>query len=166
MHDNSSDVGNRTGFPLNCSSPTYGPHLRHQCPGKAVIPATPRQKEDIFAQLFEQHFSLWHCIVWKESTKLQLYVLHLFLHLSVDAYHVSEEFPLSLGMCSRCGDLRVIACSRCRGVGMVRDGGLFGLGTLGDLYQKSGGGGGEPTMPCTKCQAKGRIRCPSCSKLP
>ncbi|MQM14271.1 hypothetical protein Taro_047201 [Colocasia esculenta] len=72
----------------------------------------------------------------------------------------------SLGMCRRCGDLRVVACSGCGGVGRVIDGGPFGLSMLGDLLPQNSASGIEAGKPCIRCQAKGRIRCPDCSKLP
>lgn len=69
----------------------------------------------------------------------------------------------SLGMCKRCGDLRMIACSRCKGLGMVK-GEPFNFSIVEDLYQSFVGG--EVTaasVPCTKCQAKGCFSCPDCS---
>ncbi|RWR83232.1 Chaperone DnaJ 2 [Cinnamomum micranthum f. kanehirae] len=76
---------------------------------------------------------------------------------------ISASQRSSLGMCKGCGDLRMIACSRCKGLGMVK-GEPFNLSIVEDLYQSFVGG--EVTarsVPCTKCQAKGCFSCPDCS---
>ncbi|CAL8140690.1 unnamed protein product [Prunus armeniaca] len=49
-------------------------------------------------------------------------------------------------------NLRMIACSRCKGVGLIKEGGLFGLNQIHDLYESVGGGDSkgkevyEPTL--------------------
>ena len=69
----------------------------------------------------------------------------------------------SLGMCKRCGDLRMIACSKCKGVGSTKSGGLFGINILADFYEALGKDESNvPSIPCTRCNAKGRFRCPDC----
>lgn len=72
----------------------------------------------------------------------------------------------SLGMCKRCGDLRFIACSQCKGNGSVRKGGPLSFSMLEEIYESLS----DQSMPkqlisCTKCLSKGRFPCPSCSKL-
>lgn len=71
----------------------------------------------------------------------------------------------SLGMCKRCGDLRMIACSRCKGRGSLKSSGPFSFNLIDDLSQSFGGG--EPKVKlvaCTKCKAKGQFCCPECSE--
>lgn len=72
----------------------------------------------------------------------------------------------SLGMCKRCGNIRRLACSRCKGTGFVKEGGLFGINLVDDLYETIGNR--ESTVKqiaCVKCQAKGYFSCPDCSKV-
>ncbi|OAY81293.1 uncharacterized protein LOC109708273 [Ananas comosus] len=82
----------------------------------------------------------------------------------VDAFIAASQ-RRSLGMCKRCGDLRMIACSECRGVGSIKKGGPL-VRILDDFYE-SLGEGSSPTqlIACTKCRSKGRTVCPECSKL-
>ncbi|KAJ4972701.1 hypothetical protein NE237_005875 [Protea cynaroides] len=84
---------------------------------------------------------------------------------------ISASQRSSLGMCKRCGDLRIIACSRCKGVGSVRVVGPFSYSPVDDIYQLLGGAaGGSATkvrsISCANCQAKGHMCCPICSKVP
>lgn len=82
----------------------------------------------------------------------------------VDSF-ISASQRSSLGMCTKCGDLKLIACSTCRGVGSVKEGGLIGFNFVDDIYQSLGGDeSGVKTTPCTKCRARGHFRCPNCSK--
>ncbi|XP_022760098.1 uncharacterized protein LOC111306535 [Durio zibethinus] len=62
----------------------------------------------------------------------------------------------SMGLCKRCGDLRMIACSRCRGTGLTKENGPFSFSA--ELKVKSIG--------CTKCQSRGHFSCPDCSNIP
>jgi hypothetical protein len=72
----------------------------------------------------------------------------------------------SLGMCKRCGDLRIVACSRCKGTGSARNGGILNLGVLDDLYESLGAEAKTDNLvPCTKCRSRGRLLCPECSKI-
>ncbi|XP_006650195.1 uncharacterized protein LOC102721626 [Oryza brachyantha] len=72
----------------------------------------------------------------------------------------------SLSMCKRCGDLRVVACSQCKGTGSVRKGGMFTSGMLDDIYESLGAETKTSNLvPCIKCQSKGRLLCPDCSKV-
>lgn len=67
----------------------------------------------------------------------------------------------SLGLCKRCGDLRMIACSRCRGTGLIKANGPFSFNLIDNLYQSE-----EikvKSVGCTKCQARGHFSCPDCS---
>ncbi|KAJ4833104.1 hypothetical protein Tsubulata_001088 [Turnera subulata] len=82
----------------------------------------------------------------------------------VDAF-ISNSQRSSLGMCKRCGDLRLIACTGCKGTGRVKEGGLLSFNMLDDLYESLGGESTVKTTRCTKCQAKGSFCCPDCSKL-
>jgi len=85
------------------------------------------------------------------------------LHLSANFYRIICS---SLGMCKRCGDLKMIACSQCKGVGSVKTGKLFGFSLMGDLFQSLGDGQvSTSSTPCMKCQSKGCVQCPDCSKL-
>ncbi|KAF3956128.1 hypothetical protein CMV_018722 [Castanea mollissima] len=80
----------------------------------------------------------------------------------IDAF-ISASQRSTLGMCKRCGNLRMIACSKCKGTGILK-GGLFGFNLDDDLYQSVGGGGSKvPSIACTKCQARGHFCCPDCS---
>ncbi|XP_015870883.3 uncharacterized protein LOC107408041 isoform X3 [Ziziphus jujuba] len=63
----------------------------------------------------------------------------------------------SLGMCKKCGNLRMIACSRCKGVGFIREGIPFGLTFVDDLYQSFGPGNLKArSIACSTCQGKVR----------
>ncbi|XP_008464577.3 uncharacterized protein LOC103502417 [Cucumis melo] len=79
----------------------------------------------------------------------------------IDAF-ISSSQRRSLGMCKRCGDLRMIACSKCKGVGSTKSGGLFGINILADFYE-SLSESNVPSIPCMRCNAKGRFQCPDCS---
>jgi hypothetical protein len=75
----------------------------------------------------------------------------------------------SLGMCKRCGDLRIVACSQCKGTGSARSGGMLSLGVLDDLYESIGAEAKtENLVSCTKCSSEPkpiRLLCPECSKV-
>lgn len=72
----------------------------------------------------------------------------------------------NLGMCKRCGDLKMIACSKCRGLGVIRGGGLFGFALIEDVFQSHGQGRTTTkSVPCLQCRAKGRLKCPVCSNI-
>nr|ACG45758.1 hypothetical protein [Zea mays] len=83
----------------------------------------------------------------------------------VDGFIASSQ-RRSLGMCKRCGDLRIVACSQCKGTGSARSGGMLSLGVLDDLYESLGAEAKtENLVPCTKCSSRGRLMCPECSKV-
>ncbi|BAF12276.1 uncharacterized protein [Oryza sativa Japonica Group] len=83
----------------------------------------------------------------------------------VDGFIASSQ-RTSLGMCKKCGDLRIVACSQCKGVGSVRKGGLFTFGMLDDIYESLGAETKTSNLvPCTNCRSKGRLLCPECSKV-
>ncbi|GAB4827992.1 hypothetical protein Ancab_034880 [Ancistrocladus abbreviatus] len=71
-------------------------------------------------------------------------------------------------MCKRCGDVKLIACLRCKGVGSVKPGVQIGFKFLGDIYESLGSGGGTESgmrsIPCADNQTRGHFRCPDCSK--
>ncbi|XP_042456516.1 uncharacterized protein LOC122041047 isoform X1 [Zingiber officinale] len=72
----------------------------------------------------------------------------------------------SLGMCKRCGDLRMIACSRCKGVRSAKKGGPFSFIMLEEISEALGDGRTQKQLtPCINCQSKGRLPCPNCLKL-
>ncbi|KAF9620105.1 hypothetical protein IFM89_010755, partial [Coptis chinensis] len=61
-------------------------------------------------------------------------------------------FLISLGMCKKCGDLRVIACSRCKGSSLVKSNALnFSL--VDDIFQSLGAQKtNEGSIACSNCQ--------------
>ncbi|CAJ1947204.1 unnamed protein product [Sphenostylis stenocarpa] len=80
----------------------------------------------------------------------------------VDAFFSSSQRS-SLGMCKRCGNLKRLACSTCRGTGSIREGGILGLQ---HLFQTLGNSESNVNLTaCVKCQAKGYSPCPLCSQL-
>ncbi|XP_027359239.1 uncharacterized protein LOC113867928 [Abrus precatorius] len=83
----------------------------------------------------------------------------------IDAFFSSSQRS-SLGMCKRCGNLRRLACSRCRGTGSVKEGGILSIKLLDDLYDTFGDNESKvKRIACVKCQAKGYFSCPECSEL-
>ncbi|KAJ6290482.1 hypothetical protein OIU78_026257 [Salix suchowensis] len=57
-------------------------------------------------------------------------------------------------MCKRCGDLRMIACSGCKGTGLVKEGGALSFNFIDDMYESLGGDSTVKTIRCSKCQAR------------
>ncbi|KAK2986288.1 hypothetical protein RJ640_021857 [Escallonia rubra] len=82
----------------------------------------------------------------------------------VDSF-ISASQRSSLGMCKKCGDLRLIACSGCKGTGLLKEGGLFSFSPMDDAYQSSGSRSKMRSFSCTRCQGRGHFRCPECSTL-
>ncbi|CAH1443556.1 uncharacterized protein LOC111876647 [Lactuca sativa] len=76
----------------------------------------------------------------------------------IDSF-ISASQRSSLGMCKRCGDLRLIACSNCKGSGSLRQDGVFSLITSDEVKSKTS------SLSCNKCGARGHFPCPECSKL-
>ncbi|KAI4346728.1 hypothetical protein L6164_007600 [Bauhinia variegata] len=68
----------------------------------------------------------------------------------------------SLGMCKRCGNLRRIACSRCKGTGSVTERGILGINFVEDLLETLGRESKASRVTCMKCAAKGSFPCPDC----
>ncbi|KAI5659725.1 hypothetical protein M9H77_28518 [Catharanthus roseus] len=68
----------------------------------------------------------------------------------------------SIGICKRCGDLRLIACTRCRGSGLIAGPGQLIVGSVPQSFivkpRKTA------SISCSKCQARGHFSCPNCSK--
>ncbi|OAY56956.1 uncharacterized protein LOC110608486 [Manihot esculenta] len=83
----------------------------------------------------------------------------------IDSF-ISNSQRSSLEMCKTCGDLRMIACTKCKGIGSVKEGGALRFNMMDDLYQSLGGESKVKTFKCTNCQARGHFCCPDCSKLP
>lgn len=84
--------------------------------------------------------------------------LDFFLEsISVQSY-VSEIIKIrrSLGMCRKCGDVKNVACGRCKGTGSIKSGGIFGFGEPEPSNARS--------ATCDNCQGKGCFPCPECSK--
>ncbi|CAN1182780.1 hypothetical protein LINPERPRIM_LOCUS31735 [Linum perenne] len=78
---------------------------------------------------------------------------------------ISASQRSSLGMCNRCGDLRMVACSNCKGTGSVKAGNqqLLSSRFMDDLYQSIGGEPDVNRVNCSRCNAKGHFPCPNCS---
>ncbi|CAN6702338.1 unnamed protein product [Malus baccata var. baccata] len=57
------------------------------------------------------------------------------------------------------------ACSRCKGIGLIKEGEMLGSNLIDDMYESLGGEGSKVrSISCTKCQARGHFSCPDCSK--
>ncbi|GMI69052.1 High Chlorophyll Fluorescence [Hibiscus trionum] len=78
----------------------------------------------------------------------------------VDAF-ISASQRSSLGLCNRCGGLQVIACSSCRGTGLLKANGPFSFSLIDNLYRSEESK--VKSVGCTKCQARGHFTCPDCS---
>ncbi|XP_021738862.1 uncharacterized protein LOC110705337 [Chenopodium quinoa] len=79
----------------------------------------------------------------------------------VDAF-ISSSQRSSLKMCRRCGDVKLIPCKKCKGSGLVKPGGLFGLSNpMGDLVSDRFESN-QSSIPCVNCGAKGHFHCPQC----
>ncbi|KFK25804.1 hypothetical protein AALP_AA8G163300 [Arabis alpina] len=72
----------------------------------------------------------------------------------VDAFIAAAQ-RRSLGMCRKCGDLKSVACGRCKGTGSIKSGGIF-------VFSDSSSN--TKSLACDNCQAKGCFPCPECSK--
>ncbi|KAK6128785.1 hypothetical protein DH2020_037491 [Rehmannia glutinosa] len=80
----------------------------------------------------------------------------------IDSF-ISSSQRSSLGMCKRCGDLKLIACSKCKGSGLIKEGGPFNLiPIVGDNFDF--GVKTKSPSSCANCRAKGHSSCPECSK--
>ncbi|XP_015080668.1 uncharacterized protein LOC107024240 [Solanum pennellii] len=75
----------------------------------------------------------------------------------IDSF-ISTSQRSSLGMCKKCGDLRLIACSSCKGSGTIKEG-PFNFILLEDKSKVGS------SSSCMKCRARGHFQCPECSKL-
>ncbi|KAI4380336.1 hypothetical protein MLD38_006537 [Melastoma candidum] len=75
----------------------------------------------------------------------------------IDSF-ISSSQRSSLGMCRRCGDLRLITCTNCRGVRLLKAEGLTRTGVLVDLYETVWGGLGW--------EDRGMLEVPRRRKLP
>ncbi|CAN8256176.1 unnamed protein product [Cochlearia groenlandica] len=71
----------------------------------------------------------------------------------VDAFIATAQ-RRSLGMCRKCGNLKSVACGRCKGTGSIKSGGIFGFNDSSNAK----------SAVCGSCQAKGCFPCPECSK--
>ncbi|KAL9323575.1 hypothetical protein ACSQ67_008432 [Phaseolus vulgaris] len=83
----------------------------------------------------------------------------------VDAFFSSSQRS-SLEMCKRCGNLRRLACSTCKGTGSIREGGILGIKPVEGFFETFGDSESKvKQIACVKCQAKGYFSCPNCSQL-
>ncbi|KAF8052400.1 hypothetical protein N665_1562s0011 [Sinapis alba] len=73
----------------------------------------------------------------------------------VDAFIAAAQ-RRSLGMCRKCGDVKNVACGRCKGTGSIKSGGIFGFGEPEPSNARS--------PSCDNCQGRGCFPCPECSK--
>ncbi|XP_073147465.1 uncharacterized protein [Henckelia pumila] len=83
----------------------------------------------------------------------------------IDSFIASSQRS-SLGMCKRCGDMKLVACSRCKGSGLIKEGGLFSLIPVVDQNPSMDGKSRPRSSRCSNCLAKGHFSCPECSKIP
>ncbi|XP_047312003.1 uncharacterized protein LOC124915348 [Impatiens glandulifera] len=77
---------------------------------------------------------------------------------------ISSSQRSSLAMCKRCGDVKLIACSSCKGAGVLKEGGPFNFNLV---YQSTTTREPSPILrstKCTKCLAKGSFSCPNCTQ--
>ncbi|XP_057768513.1 uncharacterized protein LOC130988635 [Salvia miltiorrhiza] len=68
---------------------------------------------------------------------------------------ISSSQRSSLGMCKRCGDVNRIACGKCKGSGLIKQGGPFTL--IPVVTDKS------TSVSCSNCRGRGCFSCPGCS---
>ncbi|MFS8011063.1 hypothetical protein Hanom_Chr14g01304431 [Helianthus anomalus] len=80
----------------------------------------------------------------------------------IDSF-ISASQRSSLGMCKRCGDLKLIACSNCKGSGSLKQGGAIGFGPSDVPF--TGGNSMMRSLSCNKCRSRGHFPCPECSKV-
>ncbi|KAJ0043026.1 hypothetical protein Pint_19112 [Pistacia integerrima] len=65
----------------------------------------------------------------------------------------------------RC-EIDSIACSRCKGTGLVKSNEPFNFNFMDDLYPILGGDEQKiKSIGCSKCQAKGRFCCTDCPNM-
>ncbi|KAH6803073.1 chaperone [Perilla frutescens var. frutescens] len=78
----------------------------------------------------------------------------------IDSF-ISSSQRSSLGMCKGCGDVKRIACRKCKGSGLIKEGGPFALIPIVDdnLSFKS------KSVSCKNCRGRGCFSCPQCSQL-
>ncbi|KAK9155693.1 hypothetical protein Sjap_003173 [Stephania japonica] len=80
-------------------------------------------------------------------------------------FFIAASQRSSLGLCKRCGDLRMIACPRCKGAGLVRGGpAIFSI--FDDINPFASGQAKVGSISCITCQGKGNMSCSECSKSP
>ncbi|XP_059067261.1 uncharacterized protein LOC131079601 [Cryptomeria japonica] len=78
----------------------------------------------------------------------------------VDSF-IANSQRSSLGICERCGGLKVVSCSKCKGLGKVNTR-MFSLNNK--VASKLGAGKEDSFAPCQNCGAKGCFNCPKCSR--
>lgn len=66
----------------------------------------------------------------------------------------------SLGLCERCGGLKVVSCSKCKGLGTLSKG---TLSIFSGIASDRRVGQEDASVPCRDCGSKGSLNCPKCS---
>ncbi|KMT04461.1 hypothetical protein BVRB_8g181320 [Beta vulgaris subsp. vulgaris] len=79
----------------------------------------------------------------------------------VDSF-ISSTQRSSLGMCKRCGDVKLVVCNKCKGSGSIKPGGLFGFTNPMDELLPGRFESNEKPISCVNCKAKGHFPCPQC----
>ncbi|PIN06361.1 hypothetical protein CDL12_21083 [Handroanthus impetiginosus] len=86
----------------------------------------------------------------------------------IDSF-ISSSQRSSLAMCKRCGDLKLIACAKCKGTGLIKEKGPFDFVPVIDESRsfrvKTKSSSSSSAFSCNNCRARGHFPCPMCSKL-
>ncbi|CAK8533360.1 unnamed protein product [Lathyrus sativus] len=83
----------------------------------------------------------------------------------IDVFFSSSQRS-SLGLCKRCGNVRRMACAKCKGTGSIKEGGLLSFNFVDDLFETVVNRESQvKKIACVNCQARGYFPCPDCSKL-
>jgi len=77
----------------------------------------------------------------------------------VDTF-IANSQRRSLGLCERCGGLKVVSCSKCKGLGTLSKG---TLSIFSGIASDRRVGQEDASVPCRDCGSKGSLNCPKCS---
>ncbi|GAA0146347.1 chaperone [Lithospermum erythrorhizon] len=80
----------------------------------------------------------------------------------IDSF-ISVSQRRSLNMCTRCGNLKVVSCTKCKGSGAIKEE-AFTFNLVDESYQSSSRPKSQSI--CMKCKGTGRFRCRECFKSP
>ncbi|GER30688.1 chaperone protein dnaJ-related [Striga asiatica] len=81
----------------------------------------------------------------------------------IDSF-ISSSQRSSLGMCKRCGDLKLVACFKCKGYGLIKEGGPFNfVPIVGESMGFGGKSKSSSNSSCSNCRGRGHFPCPQCS---